>query len=275
MMHVSIPEFSSSGNLWNRFPQLRAEYKYKINDKNSLLFQGALLRPLGADINPTVNQTDELGAGELAVMPFVQGRVSANIGTSATIGGSFHFGQEDFYTAWNGKKKVDTLSYNLDDSKTTSMAIAGDVKVKANIVTLSGEGFWGENLAMLFSNTPLRSDVSGEKYKVKGVQAMGGWGEFSMKPNNSKFTFGAGGGIEILKEADVDSLLYDKLFKSSTPMWKNMTIFATVIYVPFDKVSIGLEFNNIKTTYNKIESNQIIEKDADNNSVSLAFKFDF
>jgi hypothetical protein len=290
MMHVSIPEFSSSGNLWNRYPQLRVEYKAKLDDKNSLLFQGALLRPLGADITPTVNQTDELGAGELAGLPFIQGRVSANIGTTATIGASAHFGQEDFFTAMGGKKKViasivfDTLTwkfdttyttYDIEDKKTTTMAVAGDLKVKANIVTLSGEGFWGENLAMLFSNAHLRSELTGGKYEIKGVQAMGGWGEVSIKPTNSKFTFGAGGGIEILKEAHVDSFFNDKLFTSSTPLWKNMTIFATVIYTPLDKVSIGLEFNNIKSTYKKKESGNIVEKDADDNSASLAFKFDF
>jgi len=292
MMHVSIPEFSSSGNLWNRFPQMRFEYKAKLDDKNSLLFQGAFLRPLGADITPTVNQTDELGAGELANLPFVQGRVSANFGTSATIGASFHFGQEDFYTAMGGKKKsissitADTLiediydwpldttyvTYYLEDSKTNTMAFAGDLKIKVNILTLSGEAFWGENLTMLFSNSYVRSEATGSKYEVKGVGAMGGWGELIIKPSNSKFSFGGGVGFENLKEEDVDSLFTDKLFKSSTPLWKNMTIFATIMYAPFDKVSFGFEFNNIKTTY---KTSKTVEKDADNNSVSFACKFDF
>ena len=293
MMHVAIPEFSSSGNLWNRFPQIRFEYKAKLDDKNSLLFQGAFLRPLGADITPTVNQTDEFGAGELANLPFVQGRVSANFGTSATVGASFHMGQEDFYTAMGGKKKsissitVDTLdwtldttyvTYNLEDSKTNTVAISGDLKFKVNILTLSGEAYWGENLTMLFSNSYVRSEaVTGNKYEVKGVGAMGGWGELLIKPSNSKFSFGGGVGFETLKEEDVDSLFTDKLFKSSAPLWKNMTIFATIMYAPFDKVSFGLEFNNIKTTYKKLEGTpaKIVEKDADNNSVSLACKFDF
>lgn len=67
--HVSIPEFSSSGNLWNRFPQIRGEYKAKIGENNSLLLQGALLRPLGADVTPAVTQAEQMGAGELAGLP--------------------------------------------------------------------------------------------------------------------------------------------------------------------------------------------------------------
>jgi hypothetical protein len=273
MMHVSIPEFSSSGNLWNRFPQMRFEYKAKLDDKNSLLFQGAFLRPLGADITPTVNQTDEFGAGELANLPFVQGRVAANLGTSATIGASFHFGQEDFYTFYNGVKKInDTTFYNIDDTKTSTMAVAGDLKFKVNILTLSGEAFWGENLTMLFSNSYVRSEATGSKYEVKGVGAMGGWGELIIKPSNSKFSFGGGVGFETLKEEDVDSLFTDAIFPASKPLWKNMTIFATILYAPFDKVSFGFEFNNIKTTY---KTSKTVEKDADNNSVSFACKFDF
>lgn len=272
MMHVAIPEFSSSGNLWNRFPQIRLEYKAKLDDKNSLLLQGALLRPFGADVTPTVNQTDEFGAGELANLPFVQGRVAANFGTSATIGASFHFGQEDFFTFWNGRRIIAPDTFIIDDSKTSTMAVAGDLKLKVNILTLSGEAFWGKNLTMLFSNSFARSELTGSKYKVEGVGAMGGWGELMIKPANSKFSFGGGIGFENLKEEDVDSLFTDKLFKSSSPLWKNMTIFATVMYAPFDKVSFGLEFNNIKTTY---KTSTTVEKDADNNSISFACKFDF
>ncbi|HEX9912091.1 MAG TPA: hypothetical protein VGB01_02460, partial [candidate division Zixibacteria bacterium] len=273
MMHVAIPEFSSCGNLWNRFPQVRLEYKAKIDDKNSILFQAAILRPFGADITPTVNQTDEFGSGELANLPFVQGRVSANVeigatGATGTIGGSFHFGQEDFRTAKN-----DTT---ISEDKTNTMAFAGDAKFKYDIVTISGEAYLGENLTMLFSNAYLMSDSGARnQYKYEGVKTYGGWGEIFVKPKDSKFSFGGGVGLEFLDEADVSSLLSDKRFPSSLPLWKNMTIFGTVIYAPFDKVSFGLEFNNIKTTYKKIKDGKEVEEDADNNSISLAFKFDF
>ncbi len=265
MMHVAIPEFSSCGNLWNRFPQVRIEYKAKLDDKNSLLFQGALLRPFGADITLTVNQTDEFGAGELANLPFVQARVAANFGTLATIGASFHFGQEDFRTAKN-----DTT---ISDDKTNTMAFAGDAKFKYDIVIISGEAYLGENLTMLFSNAYLMSDsVARNQYKYEGVKTYGGWGEIFVKPKDSKFSFGGGVGLEFLDEADVSSLLSDKRFPISLPLWKNMTIFATIMYAPFDKVSFGLEFNNIKTTY---KTSTTVEKDADNNSISFACKFDF
>ncbi|MFQ5870504.1 MAG: hypothetical protein ACE5JC_11430, partial [Candidatus Zixiibacteriota bacterium] len=48
--HVSIPEFSSCGNLWNRMPQIRFEHRHDLGENGSVLFQWALVRPLGADV---------------------------------------------------------------------------------------------------------------------------------------------------------------------------------------------------------------------------------
>jgi len=276
MMHVSIPKFSSSGNLWNRFPQLRAEYKFKIDGKNSLLLQGALLRPLGADVAPVVNQTDELGAGELSTMPFLEMRVAAEIGSAATVGASIHYGQEDFHKAWNGEKKVDSLTYAIKDEKTRTFAMAGDAKIKFGIATLSAEAFSGKNLTMLFSNAYLKSVGRPEdKLKIDGVGAAGGWVELSLKPKNSKLTFGAGLGYEAMKRKDVDSLIQDPLFKSAAPTHKNMAFFGLISYAPFSNFSCGLEFNHIKTSYRKLAGNGLVGADAGNTSLGLAFKFDF
>lgn len=276
MMHVSIPKFSSSGNLWNRFPQVRAEYKYKIDEKNSLILQGAFLRPLGADITPTVNQTDELGAGELSVFPFLEMRVAAEIGPAATVGASVHYGQEDFFKAWNGEKKVDSISYPIKDENTSSLAMAGDAKIKSGIATFSAEAFWGKNLTMLFGSAYLKSVAESDgTYKIDGVGSMGGWLEVSLKPKNSKFTCGAGLGYEALKESDVDSLIQDAIFKSATPMHKNLTFFGLISYSPFSNFSCGLELNHIRTSYKKLDGASLVGADAGNTTVGLAFKFDF
>lgn len=275
--HVSIPEFSSCGNLWNRFPQLRFEHKSRAGENNSVLLQFALIRPLGADVTPAQTQGDALGAGEFSQMPFVQGRVSFSADKTAAVGVSVHFGQEDFYKKWNGQYDMYT---KIKDEKTTTMAVAGDVQFKADMVTFSGEGFWGENLRMLFSNAHLRSVASGDARKIEGVQAVGGWGQISISPPETKLTINAGMGIEVLKEEHVDSLLSDPIFGSSSPLWKNMTFFGNIMVKPMNRVTIAFEFNHIKTTYKHWETvekseMEIVEKDADNNSANLAFKFDF
>ena len=276
MMHVGIPKFSSSGNLWNRFPQLRAEYKFKIDDKNSLLLQGALMRPLGADVTPAVNQTDELGAGELAGMPFLEMRAAMDFGPAAAFGASLHYGQEDFHKAWGGFRTIGGTAYALKDERTGTFAVAADAKVKTGPATFSAEAYWGQNLTMLFGNGYLKS-VAGTDgtYKVDGIGSMGGWVEISLKPKNSKLSYGAGVGFEALNEDDVDALTTDALFKSAVPMHKNMTIFGLISYSPFSNLTCGLELNHIITSYKKSDGTALIGEDAGNTTIGLAFRFDF
>lgn len=275
--HVSIPEFSSCGNLWNRMPQLRFEYKTQAGETGSVLVQAALLRPLGADVSPGQTQGDQLGAGEFSQMPFVQGRLSYSADSKVTVGASGHFGQEDFYSAWNGYRS----GYDLKDEKTTTMAVAGDVKAKVDMFTISGEGFWGQNLRMFFSNAHLRSEgADSDERKIEGVEAMGGWGQVSVSPpSETPVTINAGAGIEILKEEHVDSLLVDPIFGSSSPLWKNFTFFGNVMVKPINRVTIALEVNYIKTTYKALDTGVkdlgICEEDVDNTSANIAFKFDF
>jgi hypothetical protein len=274
--HVSIPEFSSCGNLWNRMPQLRFDYKTQAGETGTVFIQAALLRPLGADVSPARTQGDQLGAGEFSQMPFVHGRFSFSSDKKVTVGVSGHFGQEDFYSAWNGY----AAGYELKDEKTTTMAVAGDVKGKVDMVTLSGEGFFGQNLRMLFSNAHLRSEAASDGRKIEGVEVVGGWGQVSISPpSETPVTINAGAGIEILKEEHVDSLIFDPIFGSSKPLWKNFTFFGNVMVKPINRVTIALEINYIKTTYKCLDSGsedvEICEEDADNTSANIAFKFDF
>lgn len=176
----------------------------------------------------------------------------------------------------NAKKIIvgsDTLK--LSDEKTPTMAVAGDLKLKADIVGIGAEAYWGKNLTMLFSNAYLRSEKSGKQWKIKGTETMGGWGEVSVAPKNTKVTFNLGAGLEKLKEEEVDSLIADIAFGVAKPLWKNRTIFANVILTPIEKVTFAFEFNNITSTYKLSEKGAIKEKDAKDNCVNFAFKFDF
>jgi hypothetical protein len=92
MVHASIFKFSSSGNLWNGFPHLLAEYKFKIDERTSLLMQEAFFSALGEEITPAINQADDLSAGELSLFPLLELRMAADISPSSIVGASFHYG---------------------------------------------------------------------------------------------------------------------------------------------------------------------------------------
>jgi len=267
LAHVSIPGFSSCGNLWNRFPQIRFEHSHDIGENGSVLFQWAAIRPIGADVaTATRTQGEAFGAGEYSGMPFFEGRASASFNSNVTIGFSGHYGQED----WD--KAYPTGGFHTD--KTTTTAGAVDFKAQAGTFGLSGEWFMGSNLRMLFSNAHVWNewDAASGTNKVKGVEANGGWGQLSFKPQGTNLSFNTGAGTEILKEEHVDSLAAG----GGAQLWKNLTFFANIMATPMSNVTIAFEYGYLKTTYKYLDATSALaESDADNSNFNLAFKFDF
>jgi hypothetical protein len=277
LAHVSIPGFSSCGNLWNRFPQIRFEHSHDIGENGSVLFQWAAIRPIGADAaTATRTQGEAFGAGEYSGLPFFQGRASANFNSNVSIGLSGHYGQEDWAEA-HSLVIIPFGPIGYHEDKTTTAAGAVDFKAKAGIFGLSGEWFMGSNLAMLFSNAHVYNefDAATNTLKVKGVEATGGWGQLSVKPQNTNLIFNTGVGTEILKEEHVDSLIT----VSRSQLWKNLTFFANIMANPMSNVTVAFEYGYLKTTYKYWDAAAtpaaLAESDADNSNFNLAFKFDF
>lgn len=275
LAHQSIVVFSSSGNLWNRTPQVRIDYRSPTGDGRYLLIQIAVIRPLGADVTND-GQPETLGAGEYSGLPFGQARVAFQ-GQKFTIGVSAHGGQEDWRKAYPDSLVRNKTAYRFTDDKTSTWAVAGDLKVDAGTVGFSAEGYVGSNLNMLFSNAAVQF-VPVERFDpppiesptlvdVEGINVLGGWGQIAIKPPNSKVKFHAGAGIEILNEDQVKEMA-----AAGAQLFKNMTVFGNVFYSPLPRVTFALEIGYIKTTY-KVDS----EKDVDgtNLNIGTAFKLAF
>jgi len=272
LAHVSIPAFSSSGNLWNRLPQIRMDYTAPLENDNSLLIQVAAVRPIAADA-VDAGQGELLGAGEYSSIPFGQARVAFAYAKKLTGGVSVHFGQEN----WNKKYPAD--GYDKDE-KTTTFGAAGDLKVTTAIVGFSAEGFVGSNLPMMFSSagnfakivdSAKRDSITYDMIRTReGYDVVGGWGEVSVKPAGSKVSFNAGAGIEILDEDQVTTNA-----TASGTLWKNMTVFGTVFYDPLPKVTFALELGYITTTYKYRAGGEVKEDDGTNLNVNCGFRLSF
>jgi hypothetical protein len=268
--HVSIPAFSSSGNLWNRMPQIRLEYK-NATEKHTTLAQLAVVRPLASDQDPTTSysQADLLGAGELNGLPFVQGRFALSPSKQITVGLSGHYGQEDFQIALNDSAFKD---------KSTTYAGAIDFKAAGPVVSLMGEAYVGANLISLFSNASYFKDTWTSTTGVKNepVKTQGGWAMVGIKPKHSKVLLNFGTGIEMLNEEHVDSVATHDATKAK--LLKNFTVFGSLLYSPMSKVRFGVEVGSIKTTYHTYVTTPtaaIIEDSGDNLSANLSAKFSF
>ena len=269
--HVSIPGFSSSGNLWNRMPQIRLDYK-RASEKSSVLAQLAIVRPLASDKDPSTEykQSDLFGAGEVNKLPFLQTRLALALDPKITVGVSGHFGQEDFETA-----NADTL---ISD-KTTTYAAAIDAKAGLGNVTFMGEGFFGANLITLFSNASWFREPTGtgNNFKYEPTKAMGGWGSIGYKVGGSPVLFNIGAGIEIINDEQIDTIATRD--PDAAKFSKNFTVFGNVLYSPFTKIRLGMEIGYIKSSYKTYNSDAAVlaieEEDASNLSINLSAKFSF
>ncbi len=282
--HVSIPEFSSSGNLWNRLPQIRADYSQEAGP-GKLMVQVAAVRPFGADVNPHGNleqeasQGDYLGAGELSLLPFAQARVSYEYDGMVTVGVSGHGGQMDFskrHSVWMNNQWYDFNEDELDE-KINTWAVAGDVKVKHEMFGFMGEAFYGRNLGMYFSKIGLGYQVTG--LEVVGIQrptGFGGWGQVTVKPTEI-IKINAGAGLEQLSKEDVGE--WDGWMGA---VGQNMTIFGNVMCMAVDNCVFSVEYGMIQTkrivqeTTTKAAFEADFESDAAiNHSVNLGFQLKF
>lgn len=264
LVHVSIPGFSSSGNLWNRIPQARLEYTAAMDTLSKMIIQVAALRPIAADVTSD-SQAELLGAGEYSGMPFVQARLAYARGTSFTLGASIHMGQTDWKKAYP--------QGNYTDDKTSTWAAAGDLKLSAGQIAFAAEGFIGSNLGMLFSNAGTRAiteEAPGSPQKVEGLDVMGGWGELTFKPANSKVSFNGGAGIEMLDEDQVDEMT-----TAAGQLSQNLTLFGNMQFDPLPKVTFAAEIGYIQTTYKHLVQNELVESDGTNLGGVLSARLSF
>ena len=261
--HVSIPAMTYAGNLWNRLPQVRFEYKNPM-DNNVMLFQVALVRPIGSDEKPAYGQGDLFGAGEVNGLPFIQGRLGMTFNKVLTLGVSGHFGQEDF----------EKLENDTDfKEKTGTYAFALDAKVAKQGVTFMAEGYMGANIHTLFSKATYFEKALTDGKKNEPLKAVGGWGSIGYKTQNSDapVAMNAGVGMEILDDDDTDALAL-----ADTQESKNMALFGNIFYNPVSKLSMGLEVYYIKTTYKSaLTPTTVGETDADNVCINFSTKFSF
>lgn len=262
LVHVSIPSFSSSGNLWNRLPQARLEYTATVDSLSKVQFQIAAVRPIAADATSD-SQAELLGAGEYNGLPFAQARISYSRGKSFTVGGSVHVGQTDWQKAYPVG--------NYTDDKTTTWGAAGDIRVSSGQITIVGEGFTGSNLGMMFSNAGTRSIVTETaSLKVEGLDVKGGWGELTFKPAGSKIAFNGGAGIEILDEDQVDEMA-----TTAGQLSQNLTLFGNAQYDPIPRITFAVEIGYIQSTYKYVIDAALEENDGTNLNSAFSARLSF
>ncbi|MCK4548054.1 MAG: hypothetical protein KAW17_11510 [Candidatus Eisenbacteria sp.] len=285
--HVSVPGFACSGNLSNRLPQIRADYTREVGP-GKLKVQVAAVRAFAADLDPhdpygtgdqEATQGDPLGAGELAVVPFGQARVSYNYDDMVTVGVAGHGGQMDFSKRrdiWVPDATTGHGEYFHADEladKVNTWGVAGDVKADLEIVGFMAEGFYGKNLGMYFSNIGLRyQSTTHAIVQVQAPTGYGGWGQLTVKPPDMPLNINIGAGMEMLNKDDLS-----EWSGWAGSVGQNMTIFGNVMCLAVDGCVFSLEYGYIQTKrviFDGLEADYEADG-AVNHSVNLGAKLSF
>jgi hypothetical protein len=162
----AIPGFSTSGNLWNRMPQIR--YEHRKGEKAKFIFTTALLDPNAGDNagNPAVRV---IGLGERGSMPSFETRLGF---TAPSHGRESSAGVSGHYSRLLG------VSGNPVGTTVRSPIDSYGVSVDANLWLSSGfrftaEAFHGRALGIFSGNIAQTAAVIGGR--ARGINSSGGW----------------------------------------------------------------------------------------------------
>src|SRR5262245_24499990 len=168
----AIPGFSTSGNLWNRIPQIR--YEHREGEKSKFIFTTAILDPDAGDSvgNPAARV---IGLGERGTMPAFETRLGF---TTPSHGKESSAGVSGHYSRLLGVpgNPVGTTRYSPIDS----YGVSGDVNAwLTSGLRVTGEAFHGRALGIFSGNIAQSAVVIGGR--TRGINSTGGWVELHVE----------------------------------------------------------------------------------------------
>jgi len=253
----AIPGFSTSGNLWNRIPQIR--YEHREGAKSKFILTTALLDPNAGD-NPGNNAARTVGLGERGSLPAFETRLGV---TTPSHGKESSFGLSGHYSRLlgvPGSPAGTTVRSPID-----SYGVSGDVNAwLTSGIRISGEAFHGRALGIFSGNVAQSAVVIGGR--TRGINSTGGWAELHAEAPTGyegswkKLSANFGFGIEDNRGRDLILGLRDR----------NRTYMVNGQYRYSPNFTVALEYRRILTDYFRLRAaNQQL------NWVNLAFLYSF
>jgi hypothetical protein len=195
-----IPAFSTSGNLWNRIPQIR--FEHREGDKSKFIFTTALLDPNAGDSagNPAARV---IGLGERGSLPAFEARMGFTTpahGKETSAGVSGHYSR---LLGEPGNPAGTTVRSPID-----SYGVSGDANVWITSgLRFTGEVFHGRALGIFSGNIAQSTIVIAGR--ARGINSTGGWIELhgeaptGYQGSLKNFSVNTGYGVEDNREQDL------------------------------------------------------------------------
>jgi len=232
----AIPGFSTSGNLWNRFPQIR--YEHREGEKSKFIFTTAILDPDAGD-NAGNPATRVIGLGERGSLPAFEARLgftTPSHGKESSGGVSGHYSR---LLGVAGNPAGTTVRSPID-----SYGVSGDVNAwLSSGFRVTGEVFHGRALGIFSGDIAQAAVVLAGR--ARGINSTGGWVELHGEAPTGyegpwkKFSVNAGYGIEDNRDRD----LLVGLRK------RNQTFLVNSQYKLSPQVTFALEYRHVWTDF--------------------------
>ena len=210
---------------------------------------------------PQIRLTQAIGPVEIAaavtddqgksnpVMPGFQGSLKGKIPASwagekqnieLTLSG--HYASEE--EAANNKADIDKKKADDWGTPASWSGVASLSLPVIDIVNISGEVFYGQNLNRYNNGSIGRSGLATGGKKDEGIQSLGGWGAATVKlPANLSLAGGVG-----LEAIDENREVKSVVDGANNPN-KNMVIFTNLKYSIVSSAFIGFEYANLTTDF--------------------------
>ena len=234
----AITGFSTSGNLWNRIPQIRYEHRADIGEKAKFVFTAAALDPNAGDNagNPAARG---IGLGERGGLPSFESRFGF---TAETHGKESSLGVSTHYSRLLGE--FGNPAGTAVRSPIDSYGVAGDWNAwLSSGLRVSGEIFHGRALGILSGEIAQPSVVIAGR--ARGINSSGGWIELHAESPAGydgpwkRISANAGYGIEDNRDEDLLAGLRKR----------NQTVMANGQFKLATNFTMALEYRHLMTDY--------------------------
>ena len=236
---LAVPALAYAGNLWSWTPQLRVEHHADVTSNSSILLQAGFLDSLTGETlaTPAFQYFRQPVAGERSLQPAYAARTAWTykaFGRPFTMGVGGYFGRQK----WGFRRVVDGWAGTSDWSWPFTRWLS-----------LTGEFYRGQAIGGLggglgrstFWITPLSNPAT----VVKGLDSLGGWSQFKIKPTDTKVEFNLAYGQDNPFAHQVKGFSGAQLYFNSVV--RNRSSFANIIYRPRSALVFAIEFRRLQT----------------------------
>jgi hypothetical protein len=233
---VGEPAFSWAGNLWVWTPQIRVERRWSLSESSGLTLQAGILDPLteyflDTEFDRTPTQGESSRQPALATHLAWKGNMWAH---PATIGVGGYYERQ----AYGFGRNVDSWAATAD----------WDLPI-GRWFALSGEFFRGRALGGLgggvWNSIVANGDPDLAATRIAGLNTVGGWSQFKIKPV-SKLEFNVAAGADNPLASDL-RIFPNPMGSNFPPFARNQSLFANSIYRPRSNLILALEYRRLRT----------------------------